>query len=311
MENNTEKERNVAFNHLNVQVFQLLEDLEIAGETSNPRGFVTREADLATLEIDPLYPVMDFNPRKFNWKYFAGELAWYLQKTNKIEFINHFSSFWKDICPNGVCNSNYGHILLGPHPSTLVKEEGDQEVNQMEWVYNSLVKDKDSRQAVAFLSGPYYQKNDGTKDFVCTLYLRFWIRKDALHMKVQMRSNDIFFGLTYDAPWFSTLHQSMYYNLKKIYPNLKLGIYYHCADNIHCYDRHFELAEKILDSKLDDSIKLTLRYPLFEFDNGKLKLSHEAELYMKNVQEIVDHSDVPKEREFWKELLLKHLYDIH
>lgn len=310
-------EKNVAFNHINVQVFQLLEDLEVAGQTSNPRGFTCKEADLATLEIDPLYPLMDFESRKFNWRYFAGELAWYLQKTNKIEFINNFSSFWKDICPNGICNSNYGHILLGPHPSTVEPPSFDEQgnvifengVNQMEWVYNSLVKDKDSRQAVAFLSSPYYQRNDGTKDFVCTLYLRFWIRKDTLHMKVQMRSNDIFFGLTYDAPWFSTLHQSMYLNLKKIYPELKMGIYYHCADNIHYYDRHFEAAEKILDTNLEDSIQLKLKEPIFEFENGKIKLSDSAIKYQNFIEDMVNSGNLPKEKEFWKEIL-KQIYDI-
>lgn len=309
-------EKNVEFNHINVQVFQLLEDLEVAGQTSNPRGFTCKEANLATLEINPMYPLMDFSPRRFNWRYFAGELAWYLQKTNKIDFINNFSSFWKGICPDGTCNSNYGHILLGPHPSTLEPPMFDEQgnlmmdigVNQMEWVYNSLVKDKDSRQAVAFLSSPYYQKN-GTKDFVCTLYLNFWIRKNTLDMKVQMRSNDIFFGLTYDAPWFSSIHQSMYLNLKKVYPELKLGIYYHCADNIHYYDRHFEIASRILDNQLEDSISLKLKQPLFEFHDGKFSLTHESKLYMENVEDIVNYGGVPKDQEYWKEFL-SHLYEI-
>lgn len=313
----TELSKNIEYNHINVQVFQLLEDLEVAGQTSNPRGFITKEADLATLEIDPLYCIIDFKDRPFNARYFAGELAWYLQKTNKIDFINNFSSFWKKICPTGYCNSNYGHILLGPHPSTFeppsFDEQGnpvfDKGINQMEWVYNSLVKDKDSRQAVAFLSAPCYQRPDGIKDFVCTLYIRFWIRKNTLHMKVQMRSNDVFFGLTFDVPWFSTLHQSMYLNLKKVYPELNLGIYYHCADNIHYYERHFETVQKILDSEVGDSIKLILKHPLFEFNNGKMKLSHKAQLYMENVQDIVNCGSIPKDQQYWR-AFLEQLFDI-
>lgn len=297
------EEKNVEFNHINVQVFQLLEDLEAAGNITTPRGFQCKGANLATLDIDPLYPIMDFVPRKFNFRYFAGELAWYLQKTNTIEFINNFSSFWKDICPTGYCNSNYGHILLGPHPSTLIKAEGDQEINQMEWVYNSLVNDKDSRQAVAFLSSPYYQRNDGIKDFVCTLYLNFFINKDYLDMKVQMRSNDIFFGTWYDTPWFSALHQSMYINLKEIYPELKLGIYYHCADNIHFYERHFELVDKILDSPLSPSIKMELKYPLFEFKSGILVLSKQAIEYLASINDIVSSGNIPKDYDFWKRQL--------
>jgi hypothetical protein len=53
MQHNT----NLTFNHINVQVFHLLEDLEAVGDTSFPRGFVTKEANLATLDVDPLYPI--------------------------------------------------------------------------------------------------------------------------------------------------------------------------------------------------------------------------------------------------------------
>ena len=64
------EEKNVEFNHINVQVFQLLEDLEAAGNITTPRGFQCKGANLATLDIDPLYPIMDFVPRKFNFRYF-------------------------------------------------------------------------------------------------------------------------------------------------------------------------------------------------------------------------------------------------
>ena len=293
---------NVYYNHINIQVFQLLEDLESAGQTSSPRGLVTKEANLATLEVDPLYPIMDFSPRKFNWKYFAGELAWYLKGDTSIKFINNFSSFWKDITPSGHANTNYGNLLFKPHPGSSVG------VNQLEWVYDSLVKDPNTRQAVAFFNAPHFQY-EGNKDFVCTMYVNFWIRKGYLDMKVQMRSNDIFFGLTYDAPWFSAIMQSMYLNLKQVYPDLKLGVYYHCADNIHFYERHFEMAEKILDAGLDDSIKLTMIHPLFRFTESstpgkhKLLINEEAVNYLAVIDDIVRSGDLPKDQDFWKSTL--------
>lgn len=294
------------FNSINVQVFQLLEDLEAAGQSSSPRGLLTKEANLATLEIDPLLPVMDFEPRRFNWRYFAGELAWYLKADPSIEFINKFSSFWKDIAVSGQANSNYGALLFRDYP-------GKNDLNQLEWVYNSLVKDPNTRQAVAFFNSPHFQVI-GNKDFVCTMYLNFWIRKGYLDMKVQMRSNDIFFGLTYDAPWFSSLMQSMYLNLKRVYPDLKLGVYYHSADNIHYYERHFEVAEKILDKGLDSFVKIELKHPLFRFEeniNGyyKLKISEEAESFVKIVDDIVENESFSKDQNYWKRTL-DYLYEI-
>lgn len=313
-------ENNLSFNHVNVQVFQLLEDLEAAGTTSSPRGLITREANLATLDINPLYSVMNFTPREFNWKYFAGELAWYLKADNSIEFINNFSSFWKGICPTGYANSNYGNLLFKVHPSQKdANYDGSfapniHYRNQLEWVYDSLVKDKNTRQAVAFFNSPHFQYTDNT-DFVCTMYANFWIRKDYLDMKVQMRSNDIFFGLTYDAPWFASLHQSMYLNLKKIYPDLKLGMYYHCADNIHIYERHFELANNILDASLESSIKLELFKPLFWFDETekpgqhRLVITESAGSFVKIVEDIIKDGTENKDQSYWKSTL-GYLYDI-
>ena len=77
------------------------------------------------------------------------------------------------------------------------------------------------------------------------MYANFFIRNNALHMKIQMRSNDIFYGLTFDAPFFSFLQQSVYLKLKETYPDLELGMYYHYADNLHFYERHFDLASEI------------------------------------------------------------------
>jgi len=313
VENNL-SEIEIGYNQINLQVFQLLEDLDAAGQTSSPRGLITKEANLATLDIDPLYSVMDFKTRRFNWRYFAGELAWYLKADASIDFINNFSSFWKGITPSGYANSNYGNLLFRPHPASKSNIANPSGVNQLEWCYNSLVKDKHTRQAVAFFNSPYFQY-EGNKDFVCTMYINFWIRKDHLEMKVQMRSNDIFFGLTYDAPWFSSIHQSMYLNLKEIYPELKLGMYYHSADNIHYYERHFEAADNILDEGIDTSISLRLIHPLFRFiesstpGQSTLIINEEACNYLKIVEDIVASGDVPKDKNFWKSTL-NYLYEI-
>jgi len=290
-------------NDINSQVYALLEDLTAFGMKSAPRGHKVVEANVATLDIDPLHPIMNFADRKFNYKYFAGELAWYLSKDNSIDFINNFSTFWAGLTDNGKINSNYGTILLDEHPSTASSTRGG---NQLEWVYNSLKKDKDSRQAVAFLNCPYYQY-DGNRDFVCTMYLNFWIRHDRLDMKVQMRSNDIFFGLSYDAPWFSLVHQSMYLQLKKIYPELKIGMYYHCADNIHYYERHFDLVDKIVSSPVTKSPRFSLKHSLFEFDqNGKICLTPEAKEYLEKVVSLVSYQNQSGEKigkDEWKTIL--------
>ena len=129
-----------------------------------------------------------------------------------------------------------------------------------------------------FFNQPKFQFK-GNKDFVCTMYANFFIRNNKLNMKIQMRSNDIFYGLTFDAPFFSFLMQSVYLILKKhdMYKSLELGTYYHFADNIHFYERHFELADKIKNTELDQKVNtLILKKPLLDYSDGSVFLTDEG-----------------------------------
>jgi thymidylate synthase len=126
-----------------------------------------------------------------------------------------------------------------------------------------------------------------------------------------MRSNDIFFGLSYDAPWFSLLHQTMYLNLKKVYPELQLGMYYHCADNIHYYERHFDLVDKILKASPTSSPNIELKTPLFTFEKNPqgrteydLTLTPEAVEFKERVKEKVKSPEFAEMKtEDWKNML--------
>ena len=206
-------------------------DIDKFGSETNPRGQRCRGIYFKMMEINPLYSIPDFKEKPFTYKYLAGEFAWYFKKERSLDIIQNFSTFWSKITNDDkTINSNYGYLLLG---------------KQLRWVYDSLVKDKDTRQAIAFLNQPKFQYK-GNLDFVCSMYLNFFIRNNKLNMKLSIRSNDIVYGFCYDVPWFSFILQYMFLWLKETkYPDLELGSYYHFADNIHYYERHFELIDKI------------------------------------------------------------------
>jgi thymidylate synthase len=104
---------------------------------------------------------------------------------------------------------------------------------------------------------------------VCTFAIQFFIRNGYLNMIVNMRSNDAIWGLTNDAFCFAMLHRLMYVALRSTYPALRLGVYTHIANTLHVYERHYEMAQKIVDADLR-SVKL-INVPLFEFaDAGEL-----------------------------------------
>ena len=247
---------------------ELVTEIDEIGELSKPRDLEVKEYLLAHIAIDPKMPIANFESRSFNWKYFAGEMAWYLHRDTDVDYIGQYSGMWSTLTNPGTneINSNYGALVINNE--------------QIGWVVDSLLSDDNSRQAIMFFNQPKFQFKDN-KDFVCTMYANFFIRKNKLHMKIQMRSNDVFYGLTFDAPFFSFLMQSIYLILKKNdkYKSLELGTYHHFADNIHFYERHFDLADKI--KKEDQTLNTTnhtliLKKPLFDYSKGDVFLTDEG-----------------------------------
>jgi thymidylate synthase len=280
---------------INTKFRELISEIEAShGNDVSPRGIKVKEALITGFMIKPEYCIVDFEARKFNFKYLAGETYWYLLRNNSTEVIDMFSSFWKNIKnPDGTVNSNYGKILLG---------------KQMNWVINSLKKDRDTRQAIAYIGGPDFQF-EGNKDFVCTQYLLFFIRNNELHMKVQMRSNDMAYGLMFDLPWFSTVMQNVYYELLETYPELQLGRYFHFSDNTHYYERHFETMLKIIEEPITKPpILLKLKQPLW-ICNGDdtVSLTLKALEFCEEVEKNIENKDLSSDG--WKQIL-KIIYHI-
>lgn len=241
----------------------LIQKINTHGLISKPRDLQVKEFLLDRVDIDPTKPIANFEARTFNWKYFAGEMAWYLHRDTNIDYINNFSGFWKGITNPGTneINSNYGALVFNDE--------------QIGWVIDSLLADVNSRQAIMFFNQPKFQFK-GNKDFVCTMYANFFIRNNKLNMKIQMRSNDVFYGLTFDAPFFSFLMQSVYLILKKNekYNALELGTYYHFADNLHFYERHYDIVNKIIAEDVENTNNnLILKEPLIDYENGSVFLT--------------------------------------
>lgn len=276
----------------NTKFKSIINNIDNDGDLSQPRDMKVKELMLAQNDFDPTKTIANFENRKFNWKYFAGELAWYLNQNRDVDYIGQFSGFWSTLTnpDSNEINSNYGSLLFG---------------DQLQWVLDSLKADKNTRQAIAFLNQPKFQFK-GNKDFVCTMYLNFFIRDNKLNMKVQMRSNDIFYGLTFDAPFFGFVHQHMRLWLLETYPDLELGTYHHCADNIHFYERHFELAAKIKSESLNsgEDYEFNLEKPFFKLEDNNMVLTNFGTRYVEDVDQLV--SEVSKQIEY-KKLLTKYI----
>lgn len=163
--------------------------------------------------------------------YVNQEKKWYLSEDLKINQVNNVK-IWNDVSDiNKSINSNYGYLVFG---------RGN--FSQFTHVKNSLIMDKNTRQAIIIYTRPSIQVewNDlDCHDFICTNFQHFFIRNNKLYCIVNMRSNDCIFGTFNDMPWFFYVAKRMYKELLEYYPDLKLGTLKFSANSFHCYERFF------------------------------------------------------------------------
>lgn len=156
--------------------------------------------------------------RKFPFKGAQAEFLWYMTANPNANAVAKYLPNWLKFADEaGNVNSNYGVYWQRYIPGII----------------DELRRDKASRRAVMNI---YHGDNAPFgKDTPCTLTLQFMIRHNKLHMLVNMRSNDIWYGLSIDQFCNSLLHQLVWHSLQETYPDLELGQYNHTAGSMHVY----------------------------------------------------------------------------
>ena len=199
----------------------------------------------------------DLKRNKTIESYTKKELEWYNSGSLLVDDAAKISSFWKDIAnPDGTINSNYGFLIKqdtsegDPGYEFWTAEFLPAQVNYgmrtpWQWSKESLIKDKDSRQAIIRFNKPHHCYH-GNKDFVCTMYGNFHIRDNKLMLVIRMRSTDLHFGLVFDMPYFIHLQEEMLQELKTTYPQLTIGSFVFSSDSLHIYKRSFKVVERML-----------------------------------------------------------------
>ncbi len=245
---------------------ELIKSLCSLGVTKKPHNVGIAHIQNCLFSVNSPGDIFDHPLRKFNANYLNKELELYLDgKLSAIEF-SEASKFWLHLAnPDGNINSNYGYrIFYKPIDNKFNKTFK----NQWEFAKQQLLDDKDSRQSLIFVSGQDVQFN-GNKDFICTLNYIFNIEDNKLHMTVQRRSQDIHFGLPYDYCFEYLLMVKMLSELQKKYPEVTLGSYTMFANNIHLYERNFELYNNILND-INSSSSLQINNLILENNIKKL-----------------------------------------
>lgn len=218
--------------------------------TVNRKGQGLYEMRNVTLVLDPEASTYCLG-RYTSQEYLEKELDFYASGSRQLEDAVKMSKFWSKCSDDGkTINSNYGFLLF--------HDENKHGFTQFEHAINCLRNNPDSKKAVMTL----YSKEHAyiSNDNPCTLIINLYIQGDALNMQVIMRSNDLWYGLPYDLPFFRVVHYTALAMLKRTYPNLELGYHIHQALNLHFYEWAFD---KFRDcEKRYDNERLNVAQPL-------------------------------------------------
>lgn len=198
--------------------------------TVNRKGQGLYEMRNVTLVLDPEASTYCLG-RYPSQEYLEKELDFYASGSLQLSDAVAMSKFWSKCSDDGkTINSNYGFLLF--------HDENKHGFTQFEHAINCLRNNSYSKKAVMTL----YSKEHAyiSNDNPCTLVINLYIQGDALNMQVIMRSNDLWYGLPYDLPFFRVVHYTALAMLKRTYPNLGLGYHIHQALNLHFYEWAFD-----------------------------------------------------------------------
>jgi len=179
--------------------------------------------------------------RKHNIYALLAETLWVLVGKRDIGWLSHYLPRASDFSDNGLnWRAGYGGRL---RHATGCEESGVvHSIDQLQFIYNTLSKDPNTRQAVITIWDPVKDVNamGKTKDIPCNNWLHFIHRNGYLYLHVSIRSNDLIWGDMINQFEWSMLLDIMAGSL-----GMKIGSLVTHRTSLHIYDRHFDRAQKI------------------------------------------------------------------
>ena len=213
----------------------ILSQLLSFGLPASPRNEATVESLAVSFSIEnPRARCVLNTARRWNLPFALGELCWHLSGSKDASVLTYYSRAWSAFADsNGqIRGSCYGSKVFRPFGSGSLWEKAR----------DLLRIDSATRRAVLYFNDAAAHLDALCPDAACASSLQFMIRGGSLHAFVSMRSNDVIWGLPYDVFLFTFLQEMMALEL-----GLSLGSYYHFAASMHLYERHRDLAHRILD----------------------------------------------------------------
>jgi thymidylate synthase len=231
--------RNMEFESIDGIQRQALSLLLSSDLKTSPRGLATSEIIGPTFTLrNPRRRCVTNSARRWSFPLAVGELCWHLSASDDLAFISRYAPRWRDF-------SDDDSTIAGSCYGKRVFERKEGRPSQWERLIDLLRIDPESRRAVLLLRESNFESlQSERKDVACATSFQCLIRNRTLSAVVYMRSNDAILGLPYDVFFFTMLQE-----LLSTILGLELGHYHHMCGSLHLYDRHIELANRILSTE--------------------------------------------------------------
>ncbi len=222
------------FDSLDNAYVSVLSSLLSNGQPVAPRGSKTLELFPSAFTLNRPRNRCVANPeRRWNLPLAIGEFCWHISGSNELQFIGYYAKRWREFAEDGstIRGSCYGHRIFS---------QSSDSRSQWQQLVELLRADPQSRRAI--LNFQMRAEDLITdKDIPCANTMQFLVRDSRLHAIVSMRSNDAIWGLPYDVFLFTMFQELLASELR-----LPLGTYTHTVGSLHLYERHFDLAQRII-----------------------------------------------------------------
>lgn len=209
---------------------------------SSPRNLKIRERLNYIYTVDMNEPIICNKARNLNYKFMFGEAAWILKGRNDLEYISNFMKSYAKYSDDGfTLNGAYGPKIM----------------DQLSWAANELKEDNDSRRCYINI---WRERPGKSKDIPCTTGMQFIIRQGRLNALVNMRSQDIVYGMTYDVFTFTMVAKALQLLLFSYY-NLMVDMGELCvrAGSAHIYEPdYYKLDDWITNQEYDKTASTSL-----------------------------------------------------
>lgn len=224
--------------------------LSSKGEVS-PRGFDTREILNSTVIIENAEEAhVASTARHFNRRIAGSETIQLLAGLSSLEQLDFASG---------------GRFTQFSDNGRLMGAYGPRTYRQLANLVQVLQKQPDTRQAY-FTIWNGQEHVSASHDVACTTGGQFLIRDGKLHLRVSMRSSDVFLGIPYDWLMFSRLQLVIAECL-----DIPAGSYAHSIGSQHLYERDVNQARAIVDHGVEDHVLAAVPPALVYHFNSKLE----------------------------------------